>query len=173
MRYKINFKAFINASIQLSRWAWGEGRKVPSSWRSRVLCWYLMYCLCQVTSVFEFLKIMVCLSILPKDIKRQNYSAISYPAIITFWLWSSLVLRHHAPRIRQQNLFIFSPDCEVAWYKDTMLLESDNKIYFHKKGTLHTMTIRRLQISDFGKYFFKNHCSVSKDEIKLFCNSLQ
>jgi hypothetical protein len=30
----------------------------------------------------------------------------------------------------------------VSWYRDTMLLEPDNSLYFRSKGSLHTMTIR-------------------------------
>ncbi len=61
---------------------------------------------------------------------------------------------------------LFSPVSEVSWYRDTMLLESDNNIYFHKKGTLHTMTIRRLQMPNFGKFRFKLPKSTTEPEWK-------
>jgi hypothetical protein len=38
--------------------------------------------------------------------------------------------------------FVFCAEASVSWYRDTMLLEPDNSLYFRSKGSLHTMTIR-------------------------------
>ena len=45
----------------------------------------------------------------------------------------------------------FSPVSSVSWYRDTMLLESDNNIYFRHQGTLHTMTIRIVHLDHLGR----------------------
>jgi hypothetical protein len=44
-------------------------------------------------------------------------------------------------------LYLPCAEASVSWYRDTMLLEPDNSLYFRSKGSLHTMTIRHTSTS--------------------------
>ena len=50
-------------------------------------------------------------------------------------------------------LIVLCTEASVSWYRETMLLEPDNNMYFRSKGTLHTITIRHTQSTRTSREF--------------------
>ena len=45
-----------------------------------------------------------------------------------------------------------SPRAEVVWYRGTLLLENDNRMYREAVGTRHTLTIHHVKEEEFTQY---------------------
>ena len=45
-----------------------------------------------------------------------------------------------------------SPRAEVVWYRGTLLLENDNRMYREVVGTRHTLTIHHVKEEEFTQY---------------------
>ena len=45
-----------------------------------------------------------------------------------------------------------SPEAEVVWYRGTLLLETDNRMYREVVGTRHTLVLHHVREEEFTQY---------------------
>ena len=45
-----------------------------------------------------------------------------------------------------------SPEAEVVWYRGTLLLENDNRMYREVVGTRHTLVLHHVREEEFTQY---------------------
>jgi len=60
-----------------------------------------------------------------------------------------------------------SPEAEVTWYRNTMLLENDNRMYREKIGSKHTLTIHQVREEEFTSYHCKASNSLGHHSVKI------
>ncbi|KAJ8984905.1 hypothetical protein NQ317_002745, partial [Molorchus minor] len=56
------------------------------------------------------------------------------------------------------------PPAEVTWYQDSFALQPTDKRIMSKNGNTHTLTIRNVQLSDFGNYSCIVSNSIGRDK---------
>merc|ERR1719319_394428 len=60
-----------------------------------------------------------------------------------------------------------SPEAEVTWYRGTMLLENDNRMYREVVGSRHSLTVHQVREEEFTSYYCKATNSLGQHSAKI------